>query len=350
MQTSQDVQFMHEALIEAQRGLGFTSPNPMVGALIVKDGIELSRGYHAFDGQAHAETVAIAHAPAGSTKGATLYVTLEPCCHYGRTPPCTKAVIEAGISRVVIASTDPDPRVAGQGIAELRGAGIEVTTGVLTAEAERLNSIYFHFRRRQRPYIVLKAAVTLDGKLATGAGDSRWISSPGARQVAHALRRRLRAIAIGSRTLETDHPRLTCRLPGWEQKPVDKIVFSHRDTSTLDTTGLFSGPGRVMVINGDDFKEPVDFLKFCTDAGIDSVLVEGGGGLHTWFLRHRLVDRIFLFYRPAFLGNDGIPMVRPLGKKSVDELEDFSLAGVRAVDGNVLVDLYRGEALCLLDS
>lgn len=345
-QIESDRHFMNIAIAEARKGLGFTSPNPLVGAVIVKEGEILSTGYHHFYGGDHAEVDAIKKLSPQQLKDSTIYVTLEPCCHYGNTPPCTEAIIKAAIKRVVIANVDLDERVKDKSINILRDAGIEVTTGVLEEEAYRLNPIYFFYRRERRPYIVMKAAMTLDGKIAASTGHSKWISNDKARTMVHKLRRCLKAIAIGRASVESDSPRLNCRLPGYEKKPVDRLVFTSGANEGL-LESFKDSPGRSYLINGEMSRSRESFLEFCRQEQIDSILVEGGGGLYSWFLKEGLVDRLFLFYKPAFLGKDGIPVFTGEGVKAIDELEEFKLNRVEAVDNNILIDLTKGEALCL---
>lgn len=203
-----DERFMRRALELAERGLYTASPNPMVGAVLVKDGEIVAEGWHERVGMPHAEAVAIGKA-GERAKGATLYVNLEPCCFHGRTPPCTKAIIEAGIRRVVVATRDPNPLVNGKGIEELKAAGVEVVEGVLKEEAERLNEQFLTFMRKRRPFFALKFAMTLDGKIASRMGASRWITSEGARRLAHELRARHDAVMVGVRTVLLDNPLLT---------------------------------------------------------------------------------------------------------------------------------------------
>ncbi len=347
--TDHDGAFMALALNLARKGLGFTSPNPMVGAVVVRDGHILATGYHTKDGAPHAEVEALQQLAPGAAAGATLYVNLEPCCHYGRTPPCTKAIDAAGISRVVVANTDPDARVAGQGIAFLREHGVVVDVGVLKEEGERLNSLYFHNRRTGLPYVVLKAALTLDGKVATRTGDAQWISGPESRAYSHDLRRRLKAILIGKNTLVQDKPRLTCRFPGSEHKPLDKIVLTsapHEVRELPEFKALAESPGRVFALEA---ATRAGFLEFCASQKMDSVLVEGGGKVLHWFLKNHLADRVILFYRPCFMGNNGRPVVSGDGPDRLSELSDFSVVESQVLGNNVMLDLAKGEPLCLRD-
>ena len=226
MGMNQDEKWMAQALSLAERGAGKTDPNPLVGAVIVRDGQLLGQGWHRAWGGLHAEREALADCRE-DPRGATAYVTLEPCCHWGKTPPCTEALIEAGIS--VVGVRDPNPLVAGKGISQLRAAGIQVDEGVLEKECQALNRPFFHFIRTGRPYLVLKYAMTLDGKIATRTGASRWITDPEARQRVHQDRNRYTAILVGVGTVLADDPQLTCRLPGGRD-PVRVICDSRLRT------------------------------------------------------------------------------------------------------------------------
>ena len=214
-----DTEYMRRALELAGRGVGWTSPNPMVGAVVVKDGRVIGEGFHERCGEAHAERNALAHCTE-SPAGATMYVTLEPCCHQGRQPPCTDAILEAGIARVVVGSDDPNPLVAGKGIDILRRAGVEVETGVLKAECDALNYVFFHYITTGLPYVVMKYAMTLDGKIATCSGKSKWITGPEARRHVHEGRQRNAAIMVGVNTVIKDDPLLTCRLGDFDDTSI----------------------------------------------------------------------------------------------------------------------------------
>ena len=223
-----DEQYMALALDLARKGAGWTSPNPMVGAVIVKDGQVIGQGYHAKCGDLHAERAALANCQ-GDPAGATIYVTLEPCCHHGRQPPCTDAILEAGITRVVVGSGDPNPLVAGKGLDILRSHGVAVTEGVLDAECKALNDVFFHYIQTGRPYVVLKYAMTLDGKLAAYTGASQWITGEEARRHVHTQRSRFRSIMVGVDTVLADDPQLTCRIEGG-RNPLRIICDSHLRT------------------------------------------------------------------------------------------------------------------------
>ncbi|MDE2580516.1 MAG: bifunctional diaminohydroxyphosphoribosylaminopyrimidine deaminase/5-amino-6-(5-phosphoribosylamino)uracil reductase RibD [Rhodospirillales bacterium] len=338
---------MRAALALAARGLGVTWPNPSVGCVVVKDGRVVGRALTAPGGRPHAEPMALAMAGAAA-QGATAYVTLEPCCHWGRTPPCTDALIAARVARVVIAARDPDPRVDGAGAARLRAAGISVTEGVLAAEADDLQCGFTSRIRRGRPWVTLKLASTLDGRIATSGGESRWITGPPARRAAHALRGRHDAVLVGAGTVAADDPDLTCRLPGFRPTPVVRVVAdSHLRTALTAKVVATAGdiptwflvredadPGRrrafasagVTLVAVPSAATGVDLargLAYLGAAGLTRLLVEGGGQLAAALLRERLVDRIAWFHAPAVLGGDGWPAVAAFGVAGLDRMPRF---------------------------
>jgi diaminohydroxyphosphoribosylaminopyrimidine deaminase/5-amino-6-(5-phosphoribosylamino)uracil reductase len=313
--------FMRLALREAARGLGRTSPNPAVGAILVRGGRVIARGHHAQAGGPHAEVVAL-RAAGERAAGADLYTTLEPCDHWGKTPPCSIAIVQAGVRRVFVGSRDPNPVVNGRGLARLRRAGVEVVTDVLRAECDRLGAPWFHFIRTGRPYVTLKAAVTLDGRIATRTGDSRWVTGPAARAEVHRLRDRVDAVLVGAGTARADDPLLTTRLPrGRGHDPV-RVVLDTRLTlpralrlfhpeskapTLVATTVARSpplGPGvealRCRARGGR--VDLGDLLRKLAARGITHLLVEGGGEVHAAFLAAGLVDRVVLFVAPKILG------------------------------------------------
>jgi diaminohydroxyphosphoribosylaminopyrimidine deaminase / 5-amino-6-(5-phosphoribosylamino)uracil reductase len=335
--------FMRIALEEAAKGLGRTSPNPSVGAVLVKGGRILARGYTQPAGQAHAEVMALA-AAGPRARGADLYTTLEPCNHYGRTPPCTLAILEAGVRRVITASADPNPLVNGKGVARLRRAGVEVLTGVLKDEADRLNRSFFKAIRTRRPYVTLKAAVTLDGKLATATGDSRWVTGAPAREWVHRLRDRVDVILVGSNTVRLDDPKLTTRLPGGRGKdPVRVVVdsrlslkptqtvFTQRSSAKTVLATLEDPAGRkarrfteqgVEVWQMREKRGRVDLKALLTRIaaeGLNHVLVEGGAEMYGSFLRERLADELALFLAPKLIGSRGISWSGELGVKLMSQ-------------------------------
>jgi diaminohydroxyphosphoribosylaminopyrimidine deaminase/5-amino-6-(5-phosphoribosylamino)uracil reductase len=330
-----DVKWMARAVELARRGLGRTSPNPAVGAVVVKGGRIVGEGWTRPAGGPHAEVVALRQA-GSRARGATLYVTLEPCAHHGRTPPCARAVIAAGLARVVVAVGDPNPRVRGRGLTLLRNAGIVVTTGALADEAGAVTAWWRHWIVRSRPYVLLKLAASLDGRIATADGESRWISSAAARRWVHELRNRVDAVMVGAGTVRADDPALTCRLRGGRD-PLRVIVDGRcaiganaqvirqrsRAQTIIATTvvapvskrrrlqragaDVLVGPGRA----GRVALEPL--LRVLAARGVVSVLIEGGGELAAAAIRERVVDRLLLVSAPLVIGGDGRPLLGALG-------------------------------------
>jgi len=343
---SKDKYFMSLAIEEAKKGIGNTSPNPMVGCIIVKNNKILSRGYHKKAGTDHAEIDAIKKLNEKELKNSTMYVTLEPCCHYGRTPPCVDTIIKSGIKKVVIAVKDIDERVSGKGIELLNNAKIITKVGVMEEEAIKLNSIYFYYKKYKKPYVVLKVALTLDGKIATNEGDSKWISNEESRYLVHKLRLRLKSIAVGKNTILKDKPLLNCRLPNYEDKIIDKLVFTNSNDRALFES-FAKNEGRNFFIDKKITETRDSFINFCIENQIDSILVEGGAHVYTWFLENDLVDRVFVFYKPAFLGSDGIDVCLSKGKSLISELQEFSILNIKKLENNIMVDMIKGEEICL---
>lgn len=336
--------FMRIALEEAAKGLGRTSPNPVVGAVLVKGGRIIARGYHKKAGTAHAEVVAL-EAAGAKARGADLYTTLEPCDHYGRTPPCSVAVLEAGVRRVICASADPNPQVNGKGVARLRRGGVEVLTGVLREEADTLNRPFFKVIQTGLPYVTLKAAVTLDGKLATASGDSRWVTGEEARAWVHRLRNQVDAILVGANTVRLDDPKLTTRLPGGAGRDAVRLVVdSHLRLTPKYTLFTQRSPARTVIATLEDpagrkarrFTDAgVDvwqvratkagrvnlkaLLKRVAEEGLNHVLVEGGSELYGSFLREGLADALALFLAPKLIGAKGLSWTGDLGVKLMGE-------------------------------
>ncbi len=335
--------WMRLALNEASRGLGQTSPNPAVGAVLTRKGARVATGYHRKAGTAHAEIVAI-QAAGPRARGADLYTTLEPCNHYGRTPPCTEAIIQAGVRRVICATEDPNPLVNGGGIARLRSAGIEVLVGVLKEEAEWLNRAFFKVVRTGMPWVTLKAAVSLDGKIATAAGKAGWISGKQSRERVHQLRHQVDAVLVGANTVRLDNPRLTARLPRKRGRNPVRVVLDSglrlperlrvftsapnprtvvatlepadaRKASRLSKRGVEVWTLRPDA-GGVDLR---DLLRRLAAGGLLHVLAEGGAALHRSLLSQGLADEIMLFVAPMIVGADGLSWVGPLG---VRELSD----------------------------
>jgi diaminohydroxyphosphoribosylaminopyrimidine deaminase/5-amino-6-(5-phosphoribosylamino)uracil reductase len=348
--------FMRLAVREAEKGLGRTSPNPAVGAVIVKNGRVVARGHHARAGGPHAEAVVL-RAAGARARGADLYTTLEPCDHFGRTPPCSVAILEAGVRRVLVGSRDPNPLVNGKGLARLRRGGVEVVPGVLERECDALNAPWFRFITARRPYVTLKAAVTLDGKLATRSGDARWVSGPAAREWVHRLRDRVDAVLVGSGTAMADDPLLTTRLPGGRGRDPLRIVLDSdldlpgslrllRPRSAAPTVVAHASPGTRRVAPGVELLrcrrgpggvDVGDLLARLAERGITHLLVEGGAAVHASFLRAGVVDRVFVIVAPKIVGGDGLSWVAGPGARRMSEALGLEDVAVERLGDDVLV-------------
>jgi diaminohydroxyphosphoribosylaminopyrimidine deaminase/5-amino-6-(5-phosphoribosylamino)uracil reductase len=361
-----DLSHMRAALALARRGLGNSWPNPAVGCVIVKDDRVIGRGWTQPGGRPHAETEALARA-GKAAKGATAYVSLEPCSHHGKTPPCAEALIAAGIARVVAAIEDPDPRVSGAGIARLHEAGIAVETGLCAAEAAELNAGFFCRVKHGRPLVTLKLATSLDGRIATPSGESRWITGEAARERAHLLRATHDAVLVGTGTALADDPLLTCRLPGLADRSPVRIVLD-RNLRLPATLRLFAeadrAPTWLVTLAGSDHAhqeslqqqgieivavEPdaaggidlAGLLRAFGDEGLTRLLVEGGGMLAAALLRAGLVDRLVWMRAPLVLGDDGIPAIAALGLRQLSSAPRFDLVSSEAAGGGDLIETYR---------
>jgi len=340
-----DARFMRRALELAERGRGLTSPNPMVGAVVVSDGEIVGEGYHERAGGPHAEVVALAAAGARS-RGATIYVTLEPCSYHGRTPPCARAVIDAGIRRVVAALVDPNPRVSGRGLDALRAAGVEVAETILTDHAERQNRAFVAAMRLGRPHVTLKAAMTLDGRIADRHGESKWITGDGARAAPHRLRSESDAIVVGVGTVLRDDPALTVRLERpWPREPyrvvldtrartpvAARLIAAGTKSRALVITGGDTDPARIAALTAagatvvpvgsrDGRVDPRAALAALAEREVRAVLVEGGGEVHGAFVDAGLVDRVAVFIAPRLMGGrEATPSIGGLGLSLADAL------------------------------
>ena len=326
---------MRSAIALARRGLGYTWPNPSVGCVIAAHGRVVGRGRTAPGGRPHAETVALAMA-GPAAHGATAYVTLEPCSHHGQTLPCADALIAAGVVRVVVACGDPDARVDGRGLTRLREAGLAVAAGVLADAAQETLAGFMCRVRRGRPLVTLKLASTLDGRIATATGESRWITGAAARRVAHMARAQHDAILVGIGTILADDPALTCRLPGL-RNPVrvvlDRTLRTPARAAVLDDSAptwlIHDGSGfrmdaRLLTApTTADGLDPAMVLQALGSAGLTSVLVEGGAAVAGSLLRAGLVDRVLWFHAPAIMGDDGWPALR-LASGAMAELRRFT--------------------------
>jgi len=360
-----DISHMRAALALARRGLGNTWPNPSVGCVVVQQGRVVGRAVTAPGGKPHAEPTALDMAGA-EARGATVYVTLEPCCHWGRTPPCTDALIKSGVARVVIAQHDPDPRVNGEGISRLRAAGIDVEEGVLVEEAAELTAGFFTRIRLGRPLVTLKLASTLDGRIATRAGESKWITSDTARRCVHALRGRHDAVMVGVGTAMADDPDLTCRLPGFRPNPVVRVVADSHLRLSLQSRLLITAretPTWILHRNGADAARRTAFtqagarlfeveagepgidlqhgLAALAEAGITRLLVEGGAQLAAALLRAHLVDRIAWFHAPAVMGGDGWPAAQAFGVQALADMPRFARSYATALGPDMLSEFHR---------
>ncbi|MGN8889802.1 bifunctional diaminohydroxyphosphoribosylaminopyrimidine deaminase/5-amino-6-(5-phosphoribosylamino)uracil reductase RibD [Dysosmobacter sp. HCP28S3_G4] len=318
-----DETYMRRAIVLAERGAGWTSPNPMVGAVIVKDGRIIGEGWHRRYGEAHAERNAL-QSCTESPVGAVLYVTLEPCCHHGKQPPCTDAILEAGIRRVAVGSGDPNPLVVGKGVELLRSHGVTVDTGVLKEECDALNPVFFHFIQTKRPYVVIKYAMTMDGKIATRTGDSQWITGEAARQRVHQDRHRYSAIMAGVGTVLADDPLLTCRMEGGKNPvriicdshlrtpPDSRVVRTAREVPTILAAAapppecrkaLEDAGCQVWDLPGPEGRVDLNALMDRLGArGIDSVLLEGGGELNWAALHSGIVQKVQAYIAPKLFG------------------------------------------------
>lgn len=378
-----DDRYMAQALKLAKKGLGNTSPNPMVGAVIVKDNRIIGKGYHAVAGGPHAEVDAIDHATE-DPGGATLYVTLEPCNHTGRTPPCTRKIIEAGITKVVIAMVDPNPHVTGGGIATLQSHGIKVDCGLLEQKARRLNEAFITFVQHRRPFVIVKCAATLDGWIATRTSDSKWVTGEASREYVHQVRHTADAIMVGIGTVRADDPSLNTRLglptrlddhtdqltdvpknqpvgrdpvrividPDLSidetarvltiSSPAETILLTDSDADPKKTKRLQKSG--VTVINNLFNNRSIDFIRLMGYLGqrqITSLLIEGGGGVIGSALRAGIVDKCLFFYAPKLLGgDDGIPICRGPGPEAINDCLKLTDITTRQFGDDVLIEGY----------
>lgn len=320
-----DSKYMQLALELAQKGCGFVNPNPMVGAVIVKDNQMIGQGCHEKYGGPHAERNALANCTA-SPQGAAIYVTLEPCCHYGKTPPCTEAIIESGISKVVVGIRDPNPLVAGKGIDKLRRQGIQVIEGILEPECAALNEVFFHYIKTKTPYVVMKYAMTMDGKTAAYSGKSKWITGETARQRVHQDRHRYTAIMVGAGTVIADDPLLNCRLAAGKNPiriicdtslriPVQsQIVKTAKDIPTIIATActsseqhkryLAAGCQVITVSSKNGHVNLNELMIRLGEEKIDSILLEGGSTLNWSALQNGLVNKVQAYIAPKLLGGN----------------------------------------------
>jgi diaminohydroxyphosphoribosylaminopyrimidine deaminase/5-amino-6-(5-phosphoribosylamino)uracil reductase len=352
---------MRAALALARRGLGAVWPNPSVGCVIVNDGRVVGRGWTQPGGRPHGETEALRRA-GEAARGAVAHVSLEPCCHWGQTPPCVDALIAAGVRRVVVALEDPDPRVAGEGLRRLRAAGLDVEVGLCAEEAAEVNAGFLSRLRLGRPLVTFKLATSLDGRIAVATGESQWITGPPARDRAHALRASHDAIMVGTGTVVADDPQLTCRLPGLGHRspvrvvidrhlrisPASRIIADAPRVPTWVLTLRSADPGRramflanrVTLIDVDDDGEGQIDLALALGAlgerGITRLLVEGGARLAAAFFRARLIDRLVWVHAPLVIGGDGIPAIAGFDLAALADGRAFERLSTETIGDDVL--------------
>ncbi len=364
---SVDIYFMKIALREAKKGLGRTSPNPAVGAVLVKEGKIISKGYHKAYGLPHAEVEALKKA-GDRASGATLYVTLEPCNHYGKTPPCTQAIIKSQIKRVVIGMRDPNPSVKGGGADFLREHGIEVKEEVLEEECRELNKHYIKFVTKGIPFVAIKVAMTLDGWIATSTGHSKWITNEASRRFVHRLRDIVDAVLVGIGTVLSDDPMLNTRLKKRRGKDPLKIIIDPYLRIPRDCNVLKNNPEKAIIVVGKGAvsKEEIDSFKKETSAdviecpfkkekeldlnqmllslakrNVTYVMVEGGAKTIGSFLKQRCVDEFFIFKAPKLIGgSDGIPMAYGKGAESMDKAIEIKVLKIRRFQSDLLIHGY----------
>lgn len=356
--STQDKAHMQTALNLARRGLGNVWPNPSVGCVLVNDsGNIVGRGNTNIGGRPHAEAEALSQA-GDAARGTTAYVTLEPCSHHGKTPPCAVALIEAGIKRVIIATTDPDPRVSGKGISMLKEKGVCVEEGLCKSEADQINAGFFSRITQNRPYVSLKVATTLDGYIASATGKSKWITGSAARHKGHLLRSQNDAILVGSGTAFSDDPLLDCRIEGAtaRDQPV-RVVLDSKKRLSRDSRLFKSATGDtpVWILNHQETRSDddtvglefvkvsvnetglivKDILKVLADRGITRLLIEGGGKVASSFLKYNLVDEIHWFRAPSIMGGDGLPSISSLSISELVDMPRFYQSEMNLLDQDV---------------
>ncbi|MDR1615970.1 MAG: bifunctional diaminohydroxyphosphoribosylaminopyrimidine deaminase/5-amino-6-(5-phosphoribosylamino)uracil reductase RibD [Syntrophomonadaceae bacterium] len=365
MQNHEDELYMSYAVELAKKAWGRTSPNPIVGAVIVKDGRVVGRGFHEKAGSAHAEVNALKEA-GEQARGAQVYITLEPCCHYGRTPPCTEALIKAGVRKAVIAMLDPNPLVAGKGKVKLEEAGVTVQVGVLEKEARSMNEFYLKFIERGTPFVTLKTAMTLDGKIASYTGDSRWISGEKSRRYVHHLRNIYDGVMVGIGTVLADDPSLNTRLGEQKQRDPARVIVDASlrlpveskiaQSSKLQPTYIICAEGqsqkrmhdleqlgiKIIECRGDESNLSLTTaLAELAKQGIISILLEGGAALNASMLEQRLVDKVHWFIAPKIMGGKGaFSPVAGIGATSVSRALNIENMSIQQMDKDIMITGY----------
>jgi diaminohydroxyphosphoribosylaminopyrimidine deaminase/5-amino-6-(5-phosphoribosylamino)uracil reductase len=365
-----DEHYMQMALELAAQGRGFTSPNPMVGAVVVKDGVVVGRGFHQFAGGAHAEVHAL-EAAGAAARGATLYVNLEPCNHTGRTPPCTLKILEAGLRRVVIGMRDPNPSVTGGGADFLKAEGVEVACGVCEEQASELNEVFVKYIRTGRPFVIAKCAATLDGRIATRSGDSKWVSGEESRAFVHELRHAVDGILVGAGTVAADDPFLTARLIGRPAKDPTRIILDPRlrtaptakvlNHSSAAETILVAGKEApasaraqlhrkgVRLIEAEIGEGGIDLDRLMDQLGrmgLTSILIEGGSRTLGSAFRAGIVDKVCFFYAPLLsAGDDGLPICTGTGPERMRDCIRLDRIRTRRFGDDVMIEGYVRKVL-----
>lgn len=352
---------MRRAIELAKKGGGFVHPNPLVGCVVVKDGQVIAEGYHEKYGGFHAERNALTYCKT-ETKDALLYVTLEPCCHYGKTPPCTEIIIEKGIKKVFVGILDPNPLVAGKGVKMLQDAGIEVEVGLCENEIRELNKVFLKYITTKRPYVIMKTAMTLDGKIAAHTGDSKWVTNEESRKMVHELRSEMAGVVVGINTVLADDPMLNCRLEGNHHQPARIVVDSklripidcqlvrtakeyHTIVATTQSDNCTDGachvPTDIELIHCASNNGHVDINDLMTQLGsqgIDSLLLEGGGTLNAAFLEAGCVDEVWAFIAPKIIG--GNEAKTPVAGHGIDRMCDaikLKDIDIQNINGDILI-------------
>lgn len=367
---------MRRAIELAKKGGGYVHPNPLVGCVVVNDGAIIAEGYHEKYGEYHAERNALTRCNT-ETKGASLYVTLEPCCHYGKTPPCTEIIIEKGIKKVFVGILDPNPLVAGKGVKMLQEAGIEVEVGLCENEIREMNKVFLKYITTKKPYVIMKTAMTLDGKIAAHTGDSKWVTNEESRKMVHELRSELAGVVVGIGTVLADDPMLTCRLEGNHHQPVRIVVDSNlripvdsqlvktaREYRTIVATTVISTEAerngeisfncrrfldslRSLEMTGVEVLECQsknnhvdinDLMIKLGSMGIDSLLLEGGGTLNAAFLEAGCVDEVWTFIAPKIIGGEGAKT--PVSGKGIDKMSaaiNLQNIDIQNINGDILI-------------
>lgn len=373
--------FMKIALGLAAEYKGRTSPNPMVGAVVVKDSIIVGKGAHQKAGEPHAEVIAL-DAAGSQAESATLYVTLEPCAHFGKTPPCVHKIVASKIKKVVATMQDPNPLCRGKGFDYLRKHGVEVVTNICREEAARLNEVFIHYMTTQRPWVTLKAAITLDGKIATQTGDSKWISNSRSRQKVHTLRGEHDAVLIGENTFKIDNPRLNVRLENLLLPNPQKVIITPelnitpRELEKSNAFRLSDKDKQLILVCWNDMMNTarhkkienmgvhiigipydkdgildMDFLlKELAEMSITCILLEGGNQVYTHFVRAGLVNKAYFFIAPKILGESGLSWLGEMPPVQISCAESLRDVSIEQLDDNVLITGYMGGSACSRES